>query len=74
MAKQILVEHRTNDVIAYLAEAPKIWEVARTEAEAIGQLVLTYARCWPEQWPDLKVDCGPGDIPNARRRLREQHQ
>ena len=37
----VVVEKRSDDYRAYLADQPEVWEAGRNEAEALGKLVIS---------------------------------
>jgi hypothetical protein len=37
----VVVEKRSNDYRAYLADTPEVWESGKNEAEALGKLVIS---------------------------------
>jgi len=55
---KIIVRKRTDDWVAFLEGRAATWESGRTQEEAIGKLVITYAACWATIWP-IKIEVRP---------------
>ncbi len=53
---KIVVVKRTEDWTATMPSRSAAWEAGKTEAEAIGNLMITLHRCWPERGVSIEGD------------------
>ncbi len=53
---KIVVQNASGTFLAFLESVPYKTQSGRSEAEAIGNLIIAYATCWPELWPGLEVE------------------
>ncbi len=51
-----VVRQRTEDWTAYVEGFAGTWECGKSEAEAIGNLIITLYRCWPQHGVRISGD------------------
>lgn len=56
MQLRLVVRRRTADWVAMAPDITGAWEVGSSEAEAIGNLMITLHRCWPERGVSIEGD------------------
>lgn len=56
MQLRIVVLRRSADWTATAPDLTGAWEVGSNEAEAIGNLIITLHRCWPERGVSIDGD------------------